>query len=224
VKDFGLNVTLITISVMKGLQHDRTLVQRMLHGEEVAFEEFFDFYFSALYRFVLIRLNKDVDASEEVVQRALCKAISKLSTYRGEAALFTWLCTFCRHEISSYLKSQKRFVYQPEFIYDNPEVIAALESLLMATNDHPDVSLLRKELAQLVHVALDALPRRYSDALEWKYIDGLSVKEIAERLDLGLKAAESLLTRARNAFRDAFESLSSGALPRPLLESGGTEG
>src|SRR4029453_13673829 len=121
-----------------------------------------------------------------------------------------WLCTFCRHEISSYVKTQKRFVHQPDFMYDNPEMLAALESLLMTTQDHPGVSLLRKELAQLVHVALDALPRRYADALEWKYIDGLSVKEIAVRLDLGLKAAESLLTRARNAFRDSFLSLSSG--------------
>lgn len=209
---------------MKGLQQDRTLVQRMLNGEDVAFEEFFDFYFPALYRFVLIRLNKDADAAEEVVQRALCKAVSKLKTFRGEAALFTWLCTFCRHEISSYLKTQKRFVYQPEFVYDNPEMVAALESLLITTEDHPDVSLLRKELSQLVHVALDALPRRYADALEWKYIEGLSVKEIAARLDLGLKAAESLLTRARNAFRDVFVSLSSGAVPVPLLESRGQEG
>lgn len=209
---------------MKGLQHDRALVQRMLNGEEVAFEEFFEFYFSALYRFVLIRLNKDADAAEEVVQRALCKAVSKLGTYRGEAALFTWLGTFCRHEISSYLKSQKRFIYQPSFIYENPEMVAALESLLITTEHHPDVSLLRKELAQLVHVALDALPRRYADALEWKYIDGLSVKEIAVRLDLGLKAAESLLTRARNAFRDAFVSLSAGAVALPRLESGRQEG
>lgn len=209
---------------MKGLQQDRTLVQRMLHGEDVAFEEFFDFYFPALYRFVLIRLNKDADAAEEVVQRALCKAVSKLKTYRGEAALFTWLCTFCRHEISGYVKTQKRFVYQPEFVYDNPEMVAALESLLITSEDHPDISLLRKELAQLVHVALDALPQRYADALEWKYIEGLSVKEIAVRLDLGLKAAESLLTRARNAFRDVFVTLSSGAVPLPLLESRGQEG
>ena len=42
----------------------------------------------------------------------------------------------------------------------------------------------------------------YGDALEWKYVQGLSVKEIAARLNLGAKAAESLMTRARQAFRD----------------------
>jgi DNA-directed RNA polymerase specialized sigma24 family protein len=53
-------------------------------------------------------------------------------------------------------------------------------------------------------VTLDALPRRYGDALEWKYVLGLTVEEIAGRLGLGPKAAASLLTRARQAFRDGF--------------------
>ena len=62
----------------------------------------------------------------------------------------------------------------------------------------------RREIARLVQVVLDRLPGRYGDALEWKYIDGFSVAEIAERLALAPKAAESMLTRARAAFRDAF--------------------
>ena len=49
--------------------------------------------------------------------------------------------------------------------------------------------------------------------LEWKYIDSLSVNEIASRLGTTTKAAESLLTRARNAFREAFTATAEGALP-----------
>ncbi|MEZ5331245.1 MAG: sigma-70 family RNA polymerase sigma factor [Thermoanaerobaculia bacterium] len=71
----------------------------------------------------------------------------------------------------------------------------------------PKKELRRSELARLVQVALDHLPPRYGDALEWKYIHGLSVKEIAPLLDVSPKAAESLLTRARIAFRDGFDSL-----------------
>jgi DNA-directed RNA polymerase specialized sigma24 family protein len=69
----------------------------------------------------------------------------------------------------------------------------------------------------LVRLTLDQLPARYGDALEWKYVEGLSVKEIAVRLGVGPKAAESLLTRARQAFRDAFATLSPG-LPGAGLE------
>jgi RNA polymerase sigma-70 factor (ECF subfamily) len=61
-----------------------------------------------------------------------------------------------------------------------------------------------------VQATVDTLPDRYSDVLEWKYVDGLSVDEIAAQLNIGVKAAESLLTRAREAFRETFSLLSGG--------------
>ena len=189
---------------------DRELVGRMLTGEEEAFEEFYAAYFPGLYRFVIVRLERNPHAAEEVVQKALCKAVSKLGTYRGEAALFTWLCTFCRHEISSYLREEGHPGRHTEFIQDAPEVLAALESLLRDAEEQPDKALLRKEIEGMVQTALDALPPRYADALHWKYIEEMSVKDIAERMNLGFKATESLLTRAREAFRDAFSAVTAG--------------
>ena len=185
---------------------DRALVKRMLAGQEAAFEEFFAAYFAVLFRFASVRL-RDADAAEEVVQAALCRALTKLSSYRGEAALFTWLCTFCRHEISAYCASQARSSARVDFAEDLPEVRAALESLAARNPDDPESVLRREEVARAVQTALDRLPRRYGDALEWKYIEGLSVAEIGRRLGLGTKAAESLLARAREAFRDGFVSL-----------------
>jgi DNA-directed RNA polymerase specialized sigma24 family protein len=55
---------------------------------------------------------------------------------------------------------------------------------------------------------LDHLPPHYGSVLEWKYIDELPVQEIADRLGMRLRAAESLLARARRAFRDALLTVS----------------
>jgi RNA polymerase sigma-70 factor (ECF subfamily) len=74
-----------------------------------------------------------------------------------------------------------------------------------------------------VQATLDHLPGRYGQVLEWKYIQGLSVDEIATRLGVGYKAAESLLTRARGAFRDAF-GLVAGAWPVQPAGSAAREG
>jgi RNA polymerase sigma-70 factor (ECF subfamily) len=65
----------------------------------------------------------------------------------------------------------------------------------------------------LVQVVLDALPERYANALEWKYAHGLSVNEIAKRLGVGHKAAESVMSRARDAFREGFAALTQGLAP-----------
>ena len=186
---------------------DRRLVKKLLRGDERAFDEFFERYFPGLYRFALVRMNHDADAAEEVAQATLCTVVRKLDTFRGEAALFTWLCTFCRHEISAYFKRERRQPSGVDLVEDGAEVRAALDSLWAVVGENPDDSLSRQELKRLVQVALDRLPGQYAYVLEWKYLEDLSVKEIATRLGATPKAVESMLTRARNAFRDGFTTL-----------------
>jgi RNA polymerase sigma-70 factor (ECF subfamily) len=202
---------------------DLDLARRLLAGDESAFEEFFAAYFPRVYRFARARLGSDVDAVEDVVQTTLIKALDKLHTYRGEAALFTWLCTFCRREIAAWHQrtGRKREVSLEE---DRAETRAVLDSLAALSQDDPGHELDRRELSRLVQATLDHLPDRYGDALEWKYIEGLSVDEIARRLGLGYKAAESLLTRARQAFREGFSLLAAGQLDRAAFGLRPTEG
>jgi DNA-directed RNA polymerase specialized sigma24 family protein len=75
--------------------------------------------------------------------------------------------------------------------------------------EDPEAALLRRESAELVHLTLELLQPRHAQALEWKYVDKLPVDEIAARLAVRPKAAESILTRARNAFRIRYQQLSS---------------
>jgi RNA polymerase sigma-70 factor (ECF subfamily) len=186
---------------------DRELVRRLLTGDERAFEGFFDDYFPGLYRFALARTGRDEDAAEEIAQATLCAAIPKLRTYRGEAALSTWLFTFCRHEISAFYRRTHKERPAVELVEDDPLVAAALESMAAASETGAEATVRRDETARLVHVLLDRLPPRYATALELKYIDGLSVNDIAARLEVSAKAAESLLTRARDAFREGFATI-----------------
>lgn len=188
------------------LTSDPQLIRRMLAGDERAFESFFNAYFPRLYRFALPRLNGDVDATREIVQVALGKAIRKLESFRGESGLFTWICQICRNEIVDYIRAERRMRHVV-LIDDQPELRAAVESI-----EAPDEFDLvkgygREEAARLVRVVLDRLPASYGDALEWKYIEGESVETIGERLGIGTTAAQSLLARARRAFRESLESV-----------------
>ena len=183
---------------------DRLLVRRILGGDERAFDEFFAAYSPRLFRFSVRRLNSD-DAAEDVVQKTLVTAFRKLSTWRGEAALFTWLCTICRNEISAHWR-QAGLRPTSSLTDDAPEIRAALEALALdAGNPHQALAL--RDLAERVHTALDYLPHPYGEVLEWKYILGLSVNEMATRLNSTPKAVESMLSRARDAFREGFPLL-----------------
>src|SRR4051795_1879412 len=183
---------------------ERELVRRMLGGDEGAFDEFFADYFPRLFRFAVLRL-RDPDAAEDIVQTALIAAVRHLSSWRGEASLFTWLCTICRREIAAWHRRTSRRV-MVSIADDDPGLRAALESIGAAA-DAPDAGLARADTGRIVQLALDHLPPRYSRALEWKYLEDLSVDDVAARLQCTPKAAESLLTRARDAFRDAFAAI-----------------
>jgi RNA polymerase sigma-70 factor (ECF subfamily) len=186
---------------------DRHLVRRLLSGDEDTFSEFFDLQAPRLYRFALARLDYDPDAAEEVVQSTLIKVFPKLHTYRAEAPLFTWLCTFCRREIGAWFRAKQRSRRQETVLTDHAEIQAALSTLGELPFESPQHRLLRKELSLVVQSTLDCLPRRYGEVLEWKYAEGLSVREIADRLGVGFAAAQSMLARARAAFRKGFGPL-----------------
>jgi len=186
---------------------DTRLVQQMLAGDERAFTAFFETYFPRIYRFALPRLGRNEDVAKDVVQATLIKAMRKLGDWRGEAAMFTWLCQICRREIADHVRSQRRHSSKVVLIEDSEEVRAALESIEAPPGDDPLRRCDGAELKRLVHAVLDRLPNRYGEALEWKYVEGRSVEEIGDRLGIGHTAAQSLLARARVAFRDGLEAV-----------------
>jgi RNA polymerase sigma-70 factor (ECF subfamily) len=192
------------------LDDDMHLAKRMLSGDQRAFDEFFNGYFDRLYRFALVRLNHDADDAEDIVQQTLCRAVEKMSLYRGESALFTWLCKICRNMIVDSFRATDRPRGQVVPFEETDEIRLALESLSAMQVDDPQQQAINQQLARLVRVVLDYLPRHYGQVLEWMYIEGHTVKEIAAYLNVAPKAAESTLTRARNAFREGFSALQFG--------------
>lgn len=182
---------------------ERDLVRRMRAGDETAFEEFADHYIPAIYRFAAGRLRGQQELTREVVQSTVCKVIEKLDSYRGEAPLFTWLCACCRNEIAGHFRRKQ----------SQPVLVEVEDFELSSLASDPEEELLGFEAGELVHRTLDQMPPRYASVLEWKYLEGESVEEIAHRLTLSSKAAESLLTRARKAFRELYDQLAEQVHP-----------
>ena len=186
---------------------DKKLVKQLLDGDERAFSRFFDESFARLYRFTLMRYPGDTEAAREIVQITMTKAVRNLHQYRAESALFTWLCAICRNEASSWFARQGRYRDHIVLTEDLPDVRAAVDSFHAAEKDDPEWNYQRVEALRLIQVALDRLPVRYGNVLEWKYVEGHSVKVISERLNLGTEATQSLVARAKRAFADIYTSL-----------------
>lgn len=185
---------------------ERDLLDRMQAGEESAFEVFADRYIDGLYRFALRRLAGDREIARDLVQSTVCRVIEKLDSYRAEAPLSTWLCAVCKNEIAAHFRRLDRRPREVVLDERTAEVDAARSLSPPPAGAEERFGLLERR--ERVHLALDLVPPDYARAVEWRYLEDLPVTEIARRLGTSYKATESLLSRARAAFRAAYESLS----------------
>ena len=184
-------------------EEDRKLVARMRAGDQRAFDAFFDAHARRLAAFAARRCGLDAADIEDVVQNSLIKAVRSLASFRGEAAVFTWLCEICRHELADlHRKAARRPVH--DSLDAIPFVRDAVLQLQTPSDQEPSAALEASARNGAVASALNGLPERYARALELKYGDALSVQEIGQLLGLTTIAAQSLLARARDAFRQRW--------------------
>ena len=117
-----------------------------------------------------------------------------------------WLSGLARNEIRRVLARENRGssleTLWERIDEDLRAIFAAVDS-----EPFPDEALVREETREMVNATMSQLPTHYREALEAKYVDDRSVREIATVVALTEKATESLLTRARRAFRETFLAL-----------------
>jgi RNA polymerase sigma factor (sigma-70 family) len=169
---------------------ERELVRRMLGRDENAFDEFFADYFPRLFRFAVLRL-RDQDAAEDLVQNSLIAAVRHLASWRGEATLFTWLCTICRREISAWEKRTSRRV-TVSLAEDDPGLRGALESIGAAA-EAPDAGLARADTGRIVQLVLDHLPPRYmAEKVGTYYLPALNLINLRAQKEFVIKGSQRL--------------------------------
>jgi RNA polymerase sigma-70 factor (ECF subfamily) len=181
-----------------------------LSGDPAAIQKFTSAVLGPLFTFCLYRVGRNQHLCEEVVQETLLRSLRDLANYepsRANNSIFPWLTGLARNEIQRVLgREQSALSLQALWTRmdkELPAIYARLESEPFAA----DV-LEREETRELVNATMSQLPPHYREALEAKYVDGQSVRQLADRWSVSEKAAESQLTRARKAFRAVFLALS----------------
>lgn len=167
----------------------------MIAGEQHGIEDIFDLHFEAVYAYVAYRVMPDFETAKDITQEVFLAAIEGLPQLRGDATVLTWLRSIARRKVADHFRALAKRGPQPTHELEplvpggDPAVTKAQEQVLI-------VSLVMREL-----------PSNYTQLLEEKYLEGLSVKEMAQRRRLSEKAIESALSRARDLFRKTFERL-----------------
>lgn len=190
---------------MQAYEDDLGIRNRILEGDEEEAQRFFERHLDALYEFVHYRVGGNRALAEDVVQDTMLVALERLTAFDGRSTLHTWLCGIAKNKIRAHRRKRKPALIEDLLADVDPEIDAILEAV--DSEPLPDWVLEREETRELVGATLSSLPPDYREALVHKYLDGLSVGEMAARRGKGTKATESTLHRARLAFARVFQLL-----------------
>ena len=174
----------------------KSLYESLQSRDAIAWDEFYDEHAPELYGFVFRLLRGDPQTVADVFQDTWLDAISHIGQFdpkRGR--LRSWLYGIARRRVALHWRQR---------LARHGEGAATREDIPVEDMDGavvPDDILVHLEQADVVQASLLALPPERRQVLVEKYVEELSVAQIAARIGKSPKAVESLLSRAREQFR-----------------------
>jgi RNA polymerase sigma-70 factor, ECF subfamily len=182
--------------------------KRLRKRDRKEIENWFETFSDPVYGFIYYRVGKDVDLAGEASQETFTTALESIDKYdpaRGE--MFPWLTYIARNCIRKVMRRNGKACDLIDFWETVDENLVKSVTNLDSINI-PEEILHQKQPAELVSIAITNLPLRYQMALQRHYFEDLSLHEMAILEKSSEGAIKILLHRARQAFRDAFETIS----------------
>ncbi len=176
---------------------ERAVRDAVLAGDVAAWRALYAQHFDQLAAYARWRCGGLADLTDDAIQETWLIAVRRLSAFDPEKGpFFAWLCGIAANAARNVIRKRSRDRKRVRPLQPGDDAPAA----------GPDP--VAEEKAERVAVALAALPDHYEAVLRAKYLDQMTVEQIAARNGDSLKAVESLLARARQAFREAYQPVS----------------
>ncbi len=176
------------------LNKDIKLLQLVAEGNQEAFAQLYQIFNVKIYN-IALNYTQNIQEAEEVTQDVFCKVYKHAAKFKGTSSLSTWMYRITVNTSLNYIKSRKK----------HSVLIFGSETKEKAHFDHPSVLLENKEQARMIYKEIDQLADSQKTAFILSFIEGLPRQEVADIMDLKLKAVESLLQRAKKKLRISLE-------------------
>jgi RNA polymerase sigma-70 factor (ECF subfamily) len=206
-------------------EEERVLVRRTQAGDTLAYEELVRIQQHRVLGYIggILRGSEDV---EDVAQQALAKAYFSIRRFDMRSAFGTWLYKIAVNECWDYLRKKKvrRLVYESDLSEEQVRKLDSAPDLGFSTASHREDAGRKAEQRQLVERLLGQLDEKDQLMLVMKEVEGFSVEEIAEVLDLNVNTVKVRLFRARGRLVETYRKrMQKRSGLREGLRQGGSE-
>ncbi|MHC5218329.1 RNA polymerase sigma factor [Enterococcus sp. LJL128] len=168
---------------------------------EEKFIQLYHSYVDEVYKFVYLRTGLNPQLAEDVTQDIFLEVYKSLKTFKGLSSERTWLFKIARNRLNDYYRKQYKHFSENTDI-NNEE----LQTIPDSSQDI-ELELIKEYDKQLIRTCLNSLSPYYQLILTMKYLDDLSVKQMAELLGKTTKSVESVLYRAKQAYIKEYLNL-----------------
>ena len=183
---------------------DLSLVARARTGDDDAFRDLVVRYQRKVYA-VALGIVKDPDVAWDIAQEAFVRVHEHLPEFKGESAFSTWAFRITTHLAIDAVRRERTALKDAVEDVREADLAEGGEGILAtALGSDPQESALRRELAEKIREALDALPEKHRTILVLREVEGLSYEELAERLGIHKGTVMSRLFHARKKMQAAL--------------------
>jgi len=165
--------------------------------ESLEFASIYEEHSRSVY-YLSLRLLGDPTQAEDATHDVFLKVFRKLSQFRGDAGLRTWLYRITINHCHNLVQT-----WHHRHLQNNAD--EAVWESAVAQTDTPLRVLETKELGQRIQKTLDALPEEYRLLLLLVADERMSYEEVGELTDQSADAVRGKLHRARKAFSAIFQ-------------------
>ncbi|GAB4503510.1 MAG: sigma-70 family RNA polymerase sigma factor [Anaerolineales bacterium] len=179
-------------------------LQALQAGDRAEFARMVDLYSAQIYRLALKMLGDPQDA-EDVLQTTFLKAFQSIGNFKGRSSLSTWLYRIAVNEALMSLRRQKPTV-SVAMEYESDEENIEHPAQFTDWCCLPEDELLSAEAKRYLDLAVRRLPEKLRIVFLLRDVEGLSIKETAEALNLTETAVKTRLLRARLNLREQLSA------------------
>jgi RNA polymerase sigma-70 factor, ECF subfamily len=179
-------------------------LQALKAGDRAEFARLVDAYSTQIYRLALKMLADEQDA-EDVLQNTFMKALQSIENFEGRSSLSTWLYRIAVNEALMLLRRHKPTV-SVAMDYEDDEDEIQHPTQFTDWCCLPEEDLLSAEAKKHLDLAIRRLPEKLQVVFLLRDVEGLSIRETSEALDLTETAVKTRLLRARLNLREQLSS------------------
>lgn len=180
-------------------------LEALVAGDRAEFARLVDAYSSPIYRLGLRMLGSPQDA-EDVLQNTFLNVLTHISEFEGRSSLATWLYRIAANEALMLLRRKKPEVNLGDMETGEDETEDLTPTQFVDWSALPEDQLLSGEGRQMLDRAIDALPESMRIVFLLRDVEGLSIKETAEALNLTETNVKTRLLRARLFLREQLSA------------------